>query len=69
MGKVTLFKGFVIVSMVSLHGFVAFVAYEQRAKIRWLNGKLNKIYQANHHHQKSKSVRMRCVPKKKTIKL
>ncbi len=62
------FKVFVIAGIISLHSFVAFVAYEQRAKIRWLNGKLNKLYQAN-HHQKRKSVRMRCVPKKRAIEL
>ena len=41
------FKWFVIFSIVSLHGLVAFVAYEQRAKTVWLNKKINALYRTH----------------------
>ena len=41
------FKWFVIYGIVSLHGLVAFVAYEQRAKVVWLNKKINALYRTH----------------------
>lgn len=65
----TFFKGFVIVSIVSLHGLVAFVAYEQRSKAVWLNKKINALYRT--HRLGIKSFKTKCVSKKnkKAIKL
>lgn len=55
----TFFKWFVIVSIVSLHGLVALVAYEQRVKTEWLNKKINTLYRT--HRLRSKSFKARCV--------
>ena len=41
------FKGFVTCSIVSLHGLVVFVAYEQRVKTVWLNKKINALYRTH----------------------
>ena len=41
------FKWFVTCSIVSLHGLVVFVAYEQRAKTVWLNKKINALYRTH----------------------
>ena len=41
------FKGFVTCSIVSLHGLVVFVAYEQKAKTDFLNKKINTLYRTH----------------------
>ena len=56
------YKWFVGVSIVSLHGLVAFVAYEQRAKTVWLNKKINALYRTHRlgHRVKRGSKVLKC---------
>ena len=66
----TFFKGFVTCSIVSLHGLVAFVAYEQRAKTVWLNKKINALYRTHRmgHRVKRGQKVLKCYKKPPLLK-
>ena len=64
------YKWFLVVSLVSIHGLVAYVFYDQRARTDFLNKKINAVYRT--HRQGGQSNRgskvLKCYKKLPSLK-